>query len=125
MLPYNAKLKLRARELRSSMTGAEVFLWTKIRRRQLLGLQFLRQKPIGKYIVDFYCPDASPVIEIDGGQHYTADGKCDDECRDNFLKNLGLSVPGFSNADVLNNVDGVLSTIVHHIESRLTHDTKR
>ena len=100
------------------MTKAEVFLWTKIRRRQLLGLQFLRQKPIGRYIVDFYCPKASLVVEIDGGQHYTEEGKSGDERRDSFLKSLEISVVRFSNADVLNNVDGVVSTIIEHIRDK-------
>ena len=69
MLPYNKKLKARSRELRSSMTDAEIALWVKLRRKQLHGLQFYRQKPLGKFIVDFYCPAAQLVIEIDGGQH--------------------------------------------------------
>ena len=57
------------------MTDAEILLWHKLRRKQLFGLQFFRQKPLGNYIVDFYCPSARLVIEIDGGQHYTEEGQ--------------------------------------------------
>lgn len=119
MLPYNKKLKSRSRELRSSMTDAEVVLWTKVRRKQLFGLHFYRQKPIGNYIVDFYCPKAQLVIEVDGGQHYKPEGAFRDSVRDSFLKHLGLSVLRFSNRDVLYNMDGVFATIVRHVEAKL------
>ena len=124
MLPYRRKLKNRARELRSSMTDAETVLWTQIRRRQLLELQFLRQRPIGGYIVDFYCPEAALVVEIDGGQHYTTEGKETDEGRDNYLKSLELSVLRFSSTEVLNNIDGVVLTILQHLESSISDKTR-
>lgn len=119
MLPYNKNLKERSRELRSSMTDAEIALWAKVRRRQLYSLQFHRQKPIGNYIVDFYCPAAQLVVEIDGGQHYRAEGELRDADRDAYLKSLGLLVLRFSNLDVLSNMDGVMTTIVQHIEAKL------
>ena len=53
------------------MTDAERFLWSRVRRKQLKGFQFYRQKNIGNYIVDFYCPAAKLIVEIDGGQHYS------------------------------------------------------
>ena len=56
------------------MTDAEQLLWSRLRRKQILGLQFYRQKPLLNYIVDFYCPAVNLVIECDGGQHYTAEG---------------------------------------------------
>ena len=98
------------------MTDAEVFVWSKLRSRQLLGHQFRRQKPIGNYIVDFYCPSASLVIEIDGGQHYTDDGQAGDARRDEYLRSLGLEVLRFSNFDVLGNIDGVIGEIVRYLE---------
>jgi very-short-patch-repair endonuclease len=64
MLPYNKGLKLLSRKLRSQMTDAETALWSKLRRKQLHNLQFYRQKPLGRFIVDFYCPTARLVIEI-------------------------------------------------------------
>lgn len=57
------------------MTDAERLLWSRIRRNQLKGFQFYRQKITGNYIVDFYCPELKLVIEVDGGQHYIAEGK--------------------------------------------------
>jgi very-short-patch-repair endonuclease len=119
MLPYNSKLKTLSRELRSSMTDAEISLWSKLRRKQLYGLQFYRQKPLGNHIVDFYCPSAQLVIEIDGGQHYTEEGQAQDSRRDVFLNDIGLSVLRFSNLDVLGNLDGVIAEIVRHLEKEL------
>lgn len=119
MLPYNKNLKQRSRELRSTMTDAEIALWAKLRRKQLHELQFYRQKPIGNYIVDFYCPSARLVIEIDGGQHYKEDGRRRDAVRDSYLHGLGLHLLRFSNIDVLDNTDGVIAVIVRHLETAL------
>ena len=93
------------------MTEAEKLLWSKIRRRQLKGFQFYRQKIIGDYIVDFYCPMADLVIEVDGGQHYIAKGQHNDQMRDDYIEKLGLKVVRFSNIDVLNNIDGVIQKV--------------
>jgi very-short-patch-repair endonuclease len=111
MLPYNKNLKPFARELRKNMTEAEKLLWSKIRRKQLKGYQFYRQKTIGNYIVDFYCPATKLVIELDGGQHYTPEGKAKDKRRDEYLGALGLTVLRFSDRDVFVNTDGVLQMI--------------
>jgi very-short-patch-repair endonuclease len=78
MLFYDKKLKGLSQHLRVNMTDAENRLWSKLRRKQLRGHQFYRQKIIGKYIVDFYCPKANLVIELDGGQHYSERGKAKD-----------------------------------------------
>ena len=67
MQPYNKNLKLPSRDLRNNMTDAEHRLWQRLRRKQILGLQFYRQKPILNFIVDFYCSAANLVIECDGG----------------------------------------------------------
>ena len=74
MIPYNKDLKPFARELRKNMTDAELHLWNRVRRKQINGYQFYRQKNIGSYIVDFYCPAAKLIIELDGSQHYTEEG---------------------------------------------------
>jgi very-short-patch-repair endonuclease len=66
VLPYNKNLKKFARELRQNLTDAETFLWLKLRKRQVKNCRFYRQRIICNYIVDFYCPDAKLVIEIDG-----------------------------------------------------------
>jgi len=67
MLSYDKKLNPISQHLRKNMTDAENMLWLKLRRKQLKGYQFYRQKIIGKYVVDFYCPKANLVIEVDGG----------------------------------------------------------
>jgi very-short-patch-repair endonuclease len=67
MLPCDKQLKTFSQHLRKNMTDAEKMLWLRLRRKQLKGRQFYRQKIIGKYIVDFYCPKANLVIEVDGG----------------------------------------------------------
>ena len=111
MLPFNRTLKAYARDLRKNMTDAENFLWSGIRKKQLKGFQFYRQKNMGNYIVDFYCPAAKLVIEVDGGQHYAQSGKERDNKRDDFIKSLGFRVLRFSDIDVLKDLTGVLGKI--------------
>lgn len=60
------------------MTDSEKALCQKLRNKQIKGYQFYRQKPLGVYIVDFYCPKGNLVIELDGGQHYSDEGKSAD-----------------------------------------------
>ena len=115
MLPYNKNLKELARVLRKNMTDAERFLWSKIRRKQLKEFQFHRQKNIGDYIVDFYCPAAKLIVEIDGGQHYSEENIVKDEVRDKFLSDLGFRVLRFSNSDVFKNIEGVVEEIYNHL----------
>ena len=66
MQPYNKSLKLPSRNLRSNMTDAEQWLWQRLRRKQILGLQFYRQKPILNFIVDFYCSARSLLLSVMG-----------------------------------------------------------
>ena len=110
MLPYNKKLKESARELRANLTEAERCLWTRLRLKHL-GYMFCRQKPIGDYIVDFYCHKARLVVEVDGGQHFTEDTASNDRVRDEYMRSLGLNVLMFSNYEVLKNTDGVTEAI--------------
>ncbi len=116
-LPYNKDHKDRSRDLRSNLTEAERALWSKLRRKQLLGLQVYRQKPIHQYIVDFYCPKAQLVIEVDGGQHWQPDHAEQDRERDAVLEQVGLRVLRFSNHEVLKQLDQVVATI-HDIASQ-------
>ena len=111
ILPYNRNLKDRARELRSNLTDAERLLWSKIRGKKVKGCQFYRQKPLGNYIVDFYCPRACLVIEVDGSQHYQEEGKEKDRGRDDYLRSVGLRVLRYSDRDVLTRLDTVLEDI--------------
>ncbi len=65
---YNPKLKDKARELRNNSTLSEILLWKKLKKKQMLGFQFYRQKPIDNYIVDFFSYTLRLVIEIDGNR---------------------------------------------------------
>lgn len=111
MLIYNKNLRQLSRQLRKGMTDAESLLWSKIRSKQLKRRQFYRQKIIGNYIADFYCPKSDLIIELDGGQHYTKEGKEKDVIRDNYMESLGLRVLRFSDKEIFENLNGVLETI--------------
>jgi len=112
---YDHKLKQPSRQLRNKSTEAEILLWSKIRLKQLKNLIFYRQKPLGGYIVDFYCPKAKLVVEVDGSQHFTENGKEYDHVRDEFLNNMGLTVLRFTNVDVMDNIDGVVEVIERYL----------
>ena len=84
-------------------------------RRTREGMQFNRQKPIGNYVVDFYCDKAKLVVEIDGGQHYEELNIKKDDIRDKLLKKLGLRVMRFTNLDILKNIDNVVDKIYREI----------
>lgn len=99
-----------ARELRTHATLAERRLWHHLRRRQLNGCKFRRQHPIGSYICDFVCLEASVIIELDGTQHLAQAPY--DATRDAFLRSQGFRVLRFWNGDVLGQTDGVVQTIV-------------
>ena len=94
------------------MTEAEKYLWKRLRGKQIGNLQFYRQKVIGNYIVDFFCAKAGLVIELDGGQHYSEDGRAKDEKRDQDLQNQGLQVLRFSDREVFENPEGILTCIL-------------
>jgi very-short-patch-repair endonuclease len=93
------------------MTNAEKLLWMRLRGRQLKDLQFYRQKIVGNYIVDFYCPKARMIVELDGGQHYTEQGLERDRVRSKYLTSQGLKVLRFSDREVFENLEDVLEKI--------------
>lgn len=119
MQPYNRQLKPLARQLRSAMTEAEQRLWDRLRRKQVLGVQFYRQKPLSGYIADFYCAAANLVIELDGSQHLEADAQAYDEQRTQVLEALGLKVLRFDNRQVLTEMDGVMLVIESHVRASI------
>ena len=98
----------RARRLRSNATSAELRLWNRLRGRAIDGYKFIRQQPIGPYVVDFVCRERRLVVEVDGGQH--ADN-VRDRARDEWLRGYNYRVLRFWNNDVMNNMDGVLEVI--------------
>ncbi len=105
-----------SRQLRRNQTDVEKLLWKHLRSRQLMGLKFRRQQPIGNYIVDFVCFENKLIIELDGSQHI--DDKDKDNERDGWLNSQGFTVIRYWNNDVMNNIDGVLE---HLVEVCATH----
>ena len=115
---YNtAKQKAFRKRLRSSMTAAECVLWQSLKSRQLLGKKFRRQISIGRYIVDFYCPEARLVIELDGERHFSITMDEYDTERTNYLEQEGLKVIRFENKELYDNLEGVLETIKQPLQN--------
>ncbi|MDO8581423.1 MAG: endonuclease domain-containing protein [bacterium] len=115
---FNRKLQKSVRQkLRNTMTSGEQRLWAKLRARQLDGYKFRRQQGIGPYIVDFYCPDQSLVIEVDGDTHYDEVGKQHDAIRDACMKDRGICILRFTNKDIDDTIDGVLEKIVEVLQT--------
>jgi very-short-patch-repair endonuclease len=119
MLRYKAHLKHHARQLRKNMTDSERVLWSRLRGKQLLGVQFYRQKPIGDYIVDFYAPKAKLIIEVDGSQHMQGRQTEKDKHRDRYLATVGLKVLRFNNREVLAEIDAVAEAIYRTVAKHL------
>ena len=114
---YHPDLVGRARELRKNSTKAEAMLWEKLKGKQVKGCSFRRQRPIGHYIVDFYCPEFNLVIELDGSIHNRIDIKRRDQLRQDELEELGLTVLRFCNEEVFRSPDAVLDQIKQWMES--------
>ena len=106
-----------ARKLRHTMTDAERKLWSRLRAHQL-GAHFHRQAPLGSYVLDFVCFTARVVVEVDGGQHADSES---DEVRDAWLQGQGFLVLRFWNNEVLQNIDGVLETIMAELHKAPLH----
>ncbi len=110
---HNPKYKSLAQYNRSHMTPEERHLWYDYLKKLPYTIQ--RQKPIGEYIVDFYCAQAKLVIEIDGSQHGTPEGIEADRIRDAYMASIGLRVIRYPNYMVRRNFYGVCSDILKHI----------
>ena len=119
MLNYNANLKEKALQLRKNLTDREKALWSRLRNKQLLGIQFYRQKPIGEQIVDFFAPRVKLVVEVDGSQHTLGDPVPKDRFRDGYLASLGLKVLRFNSREVLKESDAVVEAIYRMITNQL------
>ncbi|MGQ1892077.1 endonuclease domain-containing protein [Thermophagus sp. OGC60D27] len=110
---YNAKVAIftKAKFLRKNMTPAEKTLWSRIKGNKILGLRFRRQHPIDIFIADFYCHKIKLVIELDGNIHDEPTQKEYDTNRTEELNRLGITVIRFTNKDVLENTDQVITQI--------------
>ena len=116
-LPYDSDLTKRARKNRKTQTEAEQLLWDAVlKSKQLKGYKFTRQKPIYRYILDFYCSELSLGIEVDGGSH--KDKQDYDERRTFLLNGFGVNIVRFSNKDVINNLDSVRTKLLKYISNQ-------
>ncbi len=110
-LPYNKNLKQFSRQLRNNSTLGEVLLWNELKAGKMYGYKFNRQKPLGNYIVDFYCKKLSLVIEVDGSSHYSEEANIKDQKRQKILEDLSLYFLRFDDSEVKRDMLNVLGTI--------------
>lgn len=106
-------LRTWAREMRGRMTDAEALLWMFLRNRRVAGAKFMRQHPVGRYILDFYCIENGLAIELDGGQHGEAADY--DQQRDGWLRSQGIQVLRFWNNQMLAETEAVMEAIYRAI----------
>lgn len=114
---YNSNLIDNAKSLRKNMTKEEKHLWYDFLKKH--ELQFYRQKVIGKYIVDFYCPSVKLVIELDGSQHFEEKGIEYDTERTKYLEQFGVVVVRISNDEINYNFDNTCEYLEALINSRI------
>ena len=119
MLKYNTHLRGKSRHLRTRQKDSEAAVRGRRRNKQLLGIQFYRQKPIGEHIVDFFAPRAKLVVEVDGTQHMEGDHALKDRTRDGYLVSLGLKVLRFNSREVLEESDAVAEAIYRTVAEQL------
>ena len=108
--PYNPSLIQRARTMRKEMTPAEIRLWLDCLIH--LPYKFRRQRPCGKFIVDFYCAERKLVIEVDGNSHFSEQAIAYDDERTQFLESMGLRVLRLTNDEVFKNLEAVRERIL-------------
>ena len=114
IIHYNPELKELARQLQNNATKAEIRLWQYLKRDQM-GYDFHRQKPIGNYIADFYCHDLRLVIEIDGYSHSFEEVATKDLLKESAFEKMELTVIRFDDRDVMDSIDSVLKGIENYI----------
>lgn len=115
IIPYQPYLKEYARKLRNDSTLGEIILWEYLNRKQMLGFDFHRQKPLLKYIVDFYCYELELVIEIDGMYHNDGENYEKDLIRDTELSKYNLTVLRFTEQEIKTDLQNVIRTIESYI----------
>ena len=111
IIPYNPKLKELAKKLRKTMTFSEVKVWNELKNGQLMGYDFDRQRPIGNYIVDFYCKDLLLALEIDGITHQDERVMFKDGIRQKELEMLGVTFIRFDAMLCVNKVEAIVREV--------------
>jgi len=115
IIPYNPHLKELARQLRNSSTKSEVILWQILKRRQMYGYDFDRQKPVDNYILDFFCHELMLGIEVDGYSHELIEIYNKDVVKEAKMNEFGISILRFSDFQVLTDTENVVRVIEHFI----------
>lgn len=111
IIPYNPKSKELAKQLRQNMTFSEVKLWNELKNGQMMGYDFDRQRPIGNYIVDFFCKDLQLAIEVDGITHLDEKVILKDFIRQDEIESYGVNFLRFDAMLVVNKVEAALREI--------------
>lgn len=117
IIPYNKGLKELARKLRQNMTFSEVRLWNLIKNGQMMGYDFDRQRPIGKYIVDFYCKDLQLALEVDGITHLDEPAILKDKIRQEELEKMGVTFLRIDATLLVNKDEAIIRDIKNWILS--------
>ena len=114
------ELERERKELRSFGTAAEAVLWLSLKNRQIEGVRWRRQFSVGRFILDFYCPECKLGIELDGIQHYSLDGSDYDDRRSRWLEaNFGIQILRFENRDIYTSYDNVVEYIREVVRDKL------
>ena len=115
IIPYNLKLTQLAKKLRNESTQTEIYLWLKLKGKQMYGYDFHRQKPIDNYILDFFCYDLMLGIEVDGYSHEILEVHNKDIVKEKRMTELGITILRFSDFEVLRDMENVIRAIEFYI----------
>ena len=111
IIPYNPKLTALARKLRNESTETEIYLWLKLKGKQMYDYDFHRQKPIDNYILDFFCYELLLGIEVDGYSHEIVEVYNKDIIKEKRMNELGITILRFSDFEVLRDMENVIRAI--------------
>ena len=117
IIPYNPKLKEYARQLRNNSTKSEILLWQKLKRKQMYGYDFDRQKPVDNYILDFFCYELMLGIALDGYSHQFLEVQHKDSVKENTMNALGITVLGFTGEQIFKDMFNILLAIEDFIQN--------
>jgi very-short-patch-repair endonuclease len=115
IIPYNPKLTQLAKKLRNESTETEIYLWLKLKGKQMYGYDFHRQKPIDNYILDFFCYDLMLGIEVDGYSHEILEVYNKDIVKEKRMNEIGITILRFSDFEVLRDMENVIRAIEFYI----------
>ena len=115
IIPYNPKLTALAKKLRNESTETEIYLWLRLKGKQMYGYDFHRQKPIDNYILDFFCYELLLGIEVDGYSHEFLEVYNKDKIKEKRMNELGISILRFSDFEVLRDMENIIRAIEFYI----------